>query len=377
MEGLGNEPALAPAPSLGAMLCAAPTSFGNNSALNRRPECEPIYNAPFTEADVEPLVRMTTQCPLDDLTTRIFQQHSKGQTCWHDAFFMLSFHANPLKEATEEHARLFLRTLLELGYKDLAYAEGYDSLHVKPSAVARVFKEKYADLPLQFWEMYCLALQRFLLLNYLFLKDAESRGKRSLFQRRKSISENEFTRLHSDFKGMALFAKGPGLWCYNVPKLKQSVSAFIKAGTAGKYEMLPIMTPAKELRDIQGYYIWQEMTHVFCLFRCGEDWFVFDNEVGAAPFSKADSEKLSSVAIRSMKVGDSEEHADKVQYKFILADETEVATLVPKLAESAEKTIPIRYGKINPSSSFVLARRTADGGGKKTRRRRKRGTRRR
>jgi hypothetical protein len=387
---LGETPALAPNRSAGAFLCATGTAFSYGAAAgapNRRPTCEPLTTAPITAADVEPLIAAALRCPTDDLTARVFQQHSAMQTCWHDAFFMAIFHADCLKASLQDHLSLFLTTLLEKGYSDLAYVEQktvtiedpyygtYENIkrtqpYEKPSAIAAVFKERYPQLPLQFWELYCLALQRFLLLNYLVIKHPESSVKGSLFQRRASIAEGNFTTLHKNFKESSLKVQTPGLWCYDVSKLRITIADYIKFAS-GTYQIFPITTNPNLLKDIQAYYIWQEMTHVFSLFKCNGTWFVYDNEVGTAPFSAEDSSKLSAIPIVSMKVADAEEDATKVKYAFTLADTSIVSTLVTKTAETPEKTQSIRYGAINPASSFVIAQRVSEGGRRKTRSRRK------
>jgi hypothetical protein len=369
---LPNTPSLFPG-GMGASLCVASTLSKPNSesTFNRRPECQPIRSAPFTAADIEPLVKMATQCPVDALSTRVFQQHASMGTCWHDAFMMILLHIDPLKPSVQEHSQLLLKTLLDSGHNDLVYGgeraikatyggEEYNNVEYinagqKVMSVSEAFRERYPTLPRSFWDMYVLALQRFLLLNYMFYKPELLPGAppKALFLRRKSIGEENFTRLHKYFKESALKAPGPGLMCWSFPKLAPTLKAFVSQNTGNQYDVYPIGTSG--LTDIQAYYIWMEMIHVFSLFKCGGQWFVYDNDEGVGPFSAEDSAKLSTILIKDMDVADDPADPLTFVYEFTLADGSKVNARVNKSVDNPEKMGASSYGKINGAASFVVA----------------------
>lgn len=367
---LPNAPSLFPG-GMGASLCVTASSMGP-PAFNRRPECQPITAAPFTATDIDPLLKLVTQCPVDDLSTRVFQQHASMGTCWHDAFMMILFHIDPLKPAVQEHAKLLLEKLIEIGNSDLVYGgqraikatyrgEEYNDIeYINPAqkvmSISEVFREKYPGLPRSFWDMYVLALQRFLLVNYMFYKPeilGPARPK-GLFMRRRSIAENEFSTLHSYFKETALKAPGAGLFCGSIGRLAPTIQEYVKQNTGNQYDVYRIGTPG--VTDIQAYYIWMQYIHVFCLFKCGGLWFNFDNDIGVAPFSAEDSAKLSSVPIVDMDVADDHKDPMAFVYEYTLADGSKVSARANKATETPEKMGPSRYGKINGAASFIVAR---------------------
>lgn len=363
---------------MGASLCVTGTTVNSlASGLNRRPTCTDITTAPFTAEDVEPLVAMVTACPINELSTRVFQQHHTMGTCWHDSLIMILFHINPLKETVQEHARFLLEFLLRddtYGQGDLVYGgqkaikvkygtETYNNVEninpsQKVSAISEAFRERYPQLPRSFWDLYVLALQRFLLLNYMFLKpglltQGIETAPKSLLTRRKSIAESNFTSLHSYFKQSALKATGAGLWCYNIGALVPTFDGFISLYTNNRYKLYKFTE--QNLVDIQAYYIWIAMTHVISLFKCGNQWFVFDNDEGVAPFSEEDSVKLSTIQILSMRAGDDPKNSMKFVYTFQLTDGSNVSASTSKLTNSANKIGTGHYGGINAAASFVVA----------------------
>ncbi len=375
---LPNNPSLYPG-GMGAALCATGTSLTSAApGLNRRPECSDITAAPFTAEDVEPLVAMVTACPVNELSTRVFQQHHTMGTCWHDSLIMILFHINPLKPVVQEHARFLLQLLLDesaIGRGDLVYGgqqtkkvkygnEEYNSVvyinaSQKVSAISEAFRERYPQLPRSFWDLYVLALQRFLLLNYMFMKPGMltqgiAEPPRSLLTRRKSIAESNFTTLHSYFKQSALKAQGAGLWCYEIGKLAPTFEAFISMYTNNQYKLYSFSDNG--LTDIQAYYIWVAMTHVISAFKCGNQWFVFDNDEGIAPFSEADSAKLSTTQMVSMNAADDPTNPMMFVYTFRLIDGSTVSAATSKQTDSEKKVGPPAYGGINVAASFVIAK---------------------
>jgi hypothetical protein len=341
---------------------AAPALGPTSSILNRN---EPSRNtAPFEPSDIEPLVEICLQCPEGALTSRVFQQHRKHGTCWHDSLYMILFQADFMKPVLAEHIRLFLTTMLELGHTDLVYSirttneykekdeiikeEIFDRI-TKIQAIGKKFREVIDyGLPLQWWEFYCIALHRYILLGYMFLKSAEPIEPR-LYKRRGSIAPQNFETLHRNFKISVLNMWYTGLYCSNFAPLKKAVVQFISVATKGAMAIYPIDVSPPEKQAI---YIGLGDKHVVCLFVCGGAWYVYDNDIGVAKILAEDAVKLSSLPLKSIKISLNATR-DSIEYEFKIED-APITIGIPFEPSPEYKAGKVFYSTINPEYSFVI-----------------------
>jgi len=339
------------------------------SEANKRYETV-TSNTSFTVDDIEPLIHLLLQCPAGPLKHRIFQQHESQGTCWHDTLFMLLFNCDVLKPIIENYSRKFLEISLELGYSDLKYIVNYSFNKGSPEIAKRFQIEgNNPELKLFFWEFLVHAIKRNLLLNYLFLKHSEiimNTEKQNLTEfrkRRKSINAWAFNERHCSLK-RALSTINRGMHCENFQLLKEQVAIFLRHISRDTISLQPFFSSWLPSM-IEAYYFGLDTRHINGSFKCSDNWYHYDNELGLFDFTPEDSKKISEFGVKGFQQI-SDPPAGIVKIVLILRNDEGVETSMPINFERKNSPPFTVYEELSPDFSFViLNNRSSKEGGKR------------
>jgi hypothetical protein len=397
---------------------------------------EKIEKAPFTVADVEPILSLLSRCPQEVSMSRVFRQHGVLGTCWYDSLIIMLFENQRLKPYIMPFVDAAFRIYVANDILDLSYStvrtktntekaadrerfENYKeyglvrrnaeyieepiliSTNYKLNLLAYTFQRITSSPPeidLKHWQFFANAIQRYMLLGYLFYKHPEERNK-PLRARRQSYNTISFESLHGNLRGKigAVFCGADNRVIKNVIAEFTNLINFIGKGTMtiipfvpekapGEGAMRPFWAPtipenwwrqtniAKE--RIEGYYIVinrednPRLGHVISLYKCSEQWSIFDNDHGILVLSPEESADISRKGIKSVDysylVPENNSYKAKLQYHITLEDDTEIIHN-KQLLDIAEKVVTPRKYIFDQVGSYKLISKSAAGGRRKTR----------
>ena len=351
-------------------------------------------NLAFTTEEIEQIIAKLSPCPKGDLATRVFRQHTDMGLCWSDSFFMILFESQETKAFSLQLVRDFLTLLQEKKYAGLKYNSK------KVNQIATYLKAKYnSKLEIAIWEHITLAVQRYALLGFLFMKEEQKEKalvKSRLANRRQSIGFANFDQIHSDLKlgSMGCWEEGASL--VGINRFMTMMERFINEQIGTNLEVENATLPLKPEKTI-GYYFTIQTTeeksnmfvilggaHILSLFLCDGVWFLFDNETGVVPLSTDDSVKISSKGIVSVQLV---RNSKRYRYPLSLGDGTIVNVEMPHLHPlnnaSAENVNEVSHKLTLQVGSYRLVKKSSGssaagagngstaGGRRKTRRGRK------
>ncbi len=332
-----------------------PASFSRHSVSreNERKE-QNLRNAAykgrhFSQDLLATLLPILAPCPVDQLTTRVFRQHQGEGLCWHDAFFMMIFESSAMKPSV---AGLLKELVAEME------ATGLTSIEINPKHIqvlANRLKARYkSDMMIGYWEMLTLALHRYLLLGLVFLEEHLTKQETvlhisKLSNRRPSIFEMDFDDVHFQLKYGMYTCYNEGLDKKDITNFYYAMNPFIQTLTDKTLGIQMADEKFPKVHSVLGYcFSIQKMStneaqqslsflyypsiheslkqqqfmgsaHILSVFSCGDQWILYDNEVGTLAFSEEDSAKIKSIGIKTMQM-----LADKTHYtyKITLQDDT-------------------------------------------------------
>lgn len=385
----------------------SPTSRYNNAPREGAivaVEEEPILAAPITPDDVRPILDLLAQCPAGPLALRVFQQHPAG-LCWQDSIYMMLFNQEWFRPFLLETIALYMERFFELGHTDLIYAVRGTTMQVdyrqwvpgvniatlpmvevetrdraaKLRPLAQFLQTRIdLGLPLAFWEYFTLALHRYILLGYLFLRYPETGVVReglplgtALKSRRKSISHLNYSKLHTNFKEVFFREFYTGMHCESFARGLDWFRRLTDSISGSRIRLLPFSTPDLAPASILGYYLRihapaQGMKHVISFFKCGRTWFMYDIDIGMHQFTEADTavieaSKLSNVSIQNRIV---EGEPEVTTYTVTFENGTSVAVSTP-----TNLKFLFNYNLFLQEGSYVLVQAPPAGGRRRLRRR--------
>ena len=318
------------------------TEMASRNARNKRQretnERNVAYepNVKFTSEEIEQILEKLRPCPIGDLSLRVFRQHTAMGTCWHDAFFMMMFENDVTKPFFLQLVREYLTILLEKKYLGLKYNA------LKVNRIAFALRKKYkSKQPIGVWEFLTLSLQRYALLGFLFVKEAQAEKplvKSRLANRRPSIGEAYFNEIHTNLKSGMLRCLESGASMYGLSNFIEQMASFIQeqVGTQldmeGSNEALKPSQTVGYYFTIQSYetesYVIVDNAHTVSLFLCGDTWFFYDNDTGVTPLSKEQSAQVSEKGIVSMQIS---KNSKRMKYAFSLGDGNQIYVEMPHL----------------------------------------------
>jgi hypothetical protein len=400
-----------------------------------------IEKAPFTVADIEPILSLLSRCPQEVSMSRVFRQHGVLGTCWYDSLIIMLFENQRLKPYIMPFVDAAFRIYVANDILDLSYAtvrvktnaekatdreafENYKqygivrrnaeyieepiliSTNYKLNLLAYTFQRITSSPPeieLKHWQFFANAIQRYMLLGYLFHKHPEERNK-PLRARRQSYNTISFESVHGEMRGKigAVFCGADNRVIKNViveftnlinfvGKGAMSIIPFVPEKAPGAGAARPFWAPtipenwwkqtniAKE--KIEGYYIVinrkdnPKLGHVISLYKCGDQWTIFDNDHGILVLSPDESANISGKGIKSVDYTylppENNTYKGNIQYTITLEDDTVI--IHNKQLLDIEKTVeaPREYIFDKVGSYKLISRAAAAGGRRKTRKHKK------
>lgn len=315
----------------------ASASTSGNYTANAAVVDDYVDTAPITSEDIPAILEVLASCPSGPNRLRVFQQHKEGN-CWQDSLFIMLFNQDWFREFLLGSVDQYLRIFLALGHTDLSYAvtntvmepnwskwtSGVNIktlplvetprkiLPAKIKPIAAEFKRIYNfELPVAFWEYYCLHLHRYILLGYLFAKHPEIRNlpeplpKRTpLASRRKSISHRNYSQMAKNFKEYVFAMLDHGMYCENFTSGIKWFTGLIRTVSAGSVDLHPYKKEGIEPVNILGYYMIAHssvsmLKHVVSFFKCGGKWFLYDIDVAVIEFTDEDTPIIEASKLTS------------------------------------------------------------------------------
>lgn len=424
-NGPSYGPTFGPALALG----VSNSSLGVGNTV-KYPNLTTIEAAPFTEEDIAKIMGILSKCPEDISLSRIFKQHPELGTCWFDSFVMMTFENSNVKPYilpfVEVAMRIFKKNdIHDVGYcapieKNAAelennrrwYGPGASTHNPRPfhklDMLVSVFKRitnAPATLETYQWNFFAHLIQKYILLGYLFMKEP---APPTFKNRRKSFNSKSFDFLHCSLRD-TIGARDRGAEPFSVQNVLIPFSEILRFITKETFTIvpfkhmdafprrLPMMRPyhntwktPMSLDKIEGYYIvisWVDnpiFGHVISLYKCGEQWTIYDNDIGITPLGQERSRKITRVGIKAINYTI---HKNDVQYDIIYNDDTTDTLNVALCVEQSKEKI----FKFSEAGSYKLVRLTdavapagmgaagGEGGGrrlrKKTQRKKKRNNR--
>jgi hypothetical protein len=397
---------------------------------------EKIEKAPFTPEDIEPILSLLSRCPQEVSMSRVFRQHGVLGTCWYDSLIIMLFENQRLKPYIMPFVDAAFRIYVANDILDLSYAtvrvktnaekatdreafENYKQYGIvrrnakyieKPNLISTNYKlnllaytfqritSSPPEIDLKHWQFFANAIQRYMLLGYLFHKHPEERDK-PLRSRRKSYNTVSFESVHGELRGKigAVFCGADNRVIKNViaeftnlinfiSKGTMSIIPFVPEKAPGAGAMRPFWAPtipenwwkqtniAKE--KIEGYYIVinradnPKLGHVISLYKCGDQWTIFDNDHGILVLNPEESSNISGKGIKSVDYiyspPENNTYKGMLQYRITLEDDTEIIHN-KQLSDIAEKVVAQRDYVFDSAGSYKLISKSAAGGRRKTR----------
>lgn len=305
-------------------------AYQESSNMNM-PSLTNVESAPFSIEDIEPIIDILSRCPNETDFQRIFTQHPELGTCWYDSFWMMFFENSEIKPFLLPFIKLTLEVYLKFGISDLSYAsletskvgnnnEKGNSVEVKLedkiNLLAEIFKsvtKSPEEITFYNWQIFAHALQKYILLGYLFYKYREEVSK-SLRKRRGSVNTKIFNQLHKKLRKV-IGANYCGADDVSIRNFIIQINPLLQFVTKGTYTISPFTITNENLPSkAEGYYIVLKnienplFGHVICMYKCGGVWSIFDNEKGNYILSEDFSEKISKHGFR------------EVQYKYLVGN---------------------------------------------------------
>lgn len=426
-------------------------SSTSGTVKSKTPKITNIENAPFTEADIEPIIRILSECPETVSMARVFRQHAVFGTCWYDSLIMMTFENQSIKHYIMPFVELTFRIYLENGINDLSYfsvkdrteneiASNKESVkwlkemgywnnannntlnepkkilfNYKLNLLASVF-QKITHSPdtitIYQWQFFAKAIQKYILLGYLFHKNPDEIPK-TLRQRRNSVNSISMEHLHSDLRA-TISANYCGADDRAIRKVLEKFTSLLNFITKDRFsiipyspdsrpksmaELYPAMKPNaipawmkvptipnnwwKErnvsLDRIEGYYMILKrknaahLGHVICLYKCGDHWTIFDTDKGIIPLNATDSDRISTSGIKGLNYSylppSEEENINGIlQYDFVFNDDTPLVINIP-ITDLGKQINRKEEYIFNPNQSYKLISKLvgAEGGKRKKR----------
>jgi hypothetical protein len=391
-----NGPSYGPLFGPGLALGVSNSSLGVGNNV-KYPNLTTIEAAPFTEEDIAKIMGILSKCPEDISLSRVFKQHPELGTCWFDSFVMMTFENPNIKPYILPFVEVAMRILLKNDIHDLGYCAPIEktaaelennrrwygpeaSTHNprpfhKLAMLVSVFK-RITNAPDTFetyqWNFFAHLIQKYILLGYLFMKEPD---QPTLGRRRNSINSASFDYLHCSLR-TTIGARGRGAEDYSIRDVFIPFSELLQFVTKGRFTIVPFRPmetlPRKlpHLRPYQntwktpmsvdkteGYYIVVLRTdnysfgHVLSLYKCGERWTIYNNDVGIQPLGEDISRKITRDGIKGINYTI---HKNDVQYDITYGNDT-TDTLNADLCveQSTEKVF-----EFSEASSYKLVRLT-------------------
>lgn len=346
---------------------------------NKRREATEARNVAYGEnysisSEIIPTILEKLQgCPKDSLSLRIFRQHTDMGLCWHDSFFMMFFENEKTKPLALQLVGDFLTILMEKGYVGLKYET------TKTTLIARTLKDKYkSTLKLSIWEHIVLALQRYALLGFLFVKEPQIPVapiiKSSLGNRRPSLGETDFDRIHEYLKLGTMSCWEGGASMTGINRFMMDMTEFVREQTKDELKLESARTNLMQPTKTIGYYFtiqanadyqqeWDIIgsAHIISLFLCDSIWFLYDNETGILPLSTENTEQITEKGITSMQMYRT---STEFIYKLTLGDLSILTERMPHTSGFGTETESEYYALTLLNASYRLVINSPSSGNK-------------
>jgi hypothetical protein len=359
-------------------------------------------NRPYGESidlteELEGQILGTIETPAT--TTRGFQQHADSH-CWHDSFFMMFFESYATKPIVIGLLKELFASMKALGITNLLIEKPIVKL-----LASRLKEIRASTLPLSTWAFLVTALQRYVLLSFLFLQEPHIEVgsgapvvKSRMLNRRKSIRATKFDALQDLLKYGLYNECYPGLGKRDIQVFMNSMADFVKEVSGGAYTLEPAINEIRNPASVRGYYFSIQQhdekrtrellqndymisrinmryipteqlydfigpAHIISLFQVGATWFLYDNEVGIYPLAEAYSTAVSAVGIRDMEILATR---NDFIYRIHLSDGADFRVSQPRISENIEEGVekPFRALTIR-SASYRLVEVERVGGARR------------
>jgi hypothetical protein len=247
------------------------------------------------------------------------------------------------------------------------------------------------------WQFLAKSIQKYMLLGYLFHKNPGEIPK-SLRQRRISINSPSFEYMHGRLRNI-LGASYCGVDDRVIRKIFLQFTPLLNFITKGHFSIIPYLPDAKplplgepyasmkpndipawmkqartpenwwkernlELDRIEGYYMVlkrkgaEHLGHVLCLYKCDKHWTIFDTDIGIVPLNAEDSDKISSMNIKTLNYAylpppKNMNTNGTIQYNFVFNDDSSFVIDIP-FDNLSEPITSIQEYIFKPSESYKL-----------------------
>jgi hypothetical protein len=340
-------------------------------------------NIPFTNEKIVKIVDVLRSCPVGELATRVFRQHTGMGLCWHDAFFMMFFENQDTKDIALQLLKEFFFELEAMSTTSLAFDKK------KTNTIAKALRAKHSSaLSIGTWELVTVALHRYALLGLLFITESQAEIIKApvknsrLLNRRPSIGEMNFDEIHDLLKYGVMRCFDSGASMEGIETFMGMMFGFVKEITEQKIALEVASETLKPTETIGYYFSIQKHptetsphgfvggAHIISLFMCNNQWFLYDNETGVVPLSAEISTAISTEGIKSIQIVSTE---DLFKYPITLGNGTIVQAEMPHIRrvsawntfnQSEEKTI---HALVIPSVSYRMIKVKTTGGRRRTR----------